>query len=522
MTFTEKHLDQLADLQAQMGRQVNFEEIAQTLFESLPHLFPCDRLGMAFLHEDGKTLVYGPALTRRNRKIFLSTGFREILPARIARSLFKNRMGRIQDLEKAHETPETPTSISLLIKEGLRSRLTVPFFFKGKPGGLLFVCARERNGYKAVHKTLLRIVAGELALILEHGRLSSRVSVGQNLKERLRNENLQLREAYARPPELGPLLGESIAWRKMLHKVQMVAHTEATVLVRGETGTGKELIARALHNLSPRNKKPFVAINCGALSPNLIESELFGHELGAFTGAVKRRLGRLDMARGGTLFLDEVAELSAATQVKLLRLLQEREYERVGGTVSLRADVRLIAATHRDLKREMAEGRFREDLFFRLNVFPIFIPPLRERLEDLEPLLQHFLNKYVKKARQGISGIDPLTVARCQQYHWPGNVRELENLVERAVILNPGKLLYLDPLSEAESLTQPFSRPLAFDDVVRDHLRTVLNMSRGKIYGHGGAAKILNLKPSTLQAKLKKYGLERRDFPDTSTTLEVK
>jgi formate hydrogenlyase transcriptional activator len=350
------------------------------------------------------------------------------------------------------------------------------------------------------------------SFILERARLIGRLAANREVRSRLHDENVQLREIMTRPPAFTELLGESYPWRRTLNKIEMVAETESTVLLRGETGTGKELIARAIHRLSPRKEKPFVAVNCGALSRELIASELFGHERGAFTGALQRKFGRIDLAQSGTLFLDEVAELSPELQVKLLRVLQEREFERVGGTQTIKADVRLIAATHRNLEKDRADGRFRDDLFFRLNVFPVIVPPLRERKEDIAPLLDFFLKRYAQKMNKQFDAVDPQTFERCLLYHWPGNVRELENLIERSVILCHGPIFSMDPLLEADALAQPAESAVLLDEVIKNHLSKILKATRGKIYGPDGAARRLGLKPSTLQAKLKKYGIDRREL----------
>jgi len=280
------------------------------------------------------------------------------------------------------------------------------------------------------------------------------------------------------------------------------------VLVCGETGTGKELVARAVHRGSPRREGPFVAVNCGAFSDDLVASELFGHEKGAFTGALQQRLGHVERAAGGTLFLDEIGELTVDLQVRLLRFLQEREFERVGGTQSLRADVRVVAATNRDLDRLRSEGRFRDDLYFRLNVFPIRVPPLRERREDIPSLLQAFVDRYARKVGKRFTTIDRQTLARCEEYPWPGNVRELENLVERSVILCPEPVFFLNPFAQAESAA-PGSAHTTLHALVRAHIVRTLKLCRGRIYGDEGAARLLGLKPSTLQSKLKRLGIDR-------------
>ncbi len=303
-------------------------------------------------------------------------------------------------------------------------------------------------------------------------------------------------------------IGQSLGWRQVLKDAALVAPTETTVLVGGETGTGKELVARAIHRGSLRRAGPFVAVNCGLLSSELLASELFGHERGAFTGAVQTKPGRVERASGGTLFLDEIGDIPGEIQVRLLRFLQEREFERVGGTETLRANVRVIAATNRDLNKLREEGRFRDDLYFRLNVFPIRIPPLRERREDVEPLLRHFVDRYSKKVGKHFATVDRQSILRCEEYPWPGNVRELENLVERSVILCPEPVFFLNPFAQAEAAA-PGAPTTTLQALVRAHIVRALKLCGGRIYGPEGAARLLGLKPSTLQSKLQRLGIPR-------------
>jgi transcriptional regulator with GAF, ATPase, and Fis domain len=298
------------------------------------------------------------------------------------------------------------------------------------------------------------------------------------------------------------------AWNAVLRAVDLVAPTDSTVLLRGETGTGKEVVAREIHAKSRRAAGPFVAVNCGALSPELVASELFGHERGAFTGAADRRPGRVERASKGTLFLDEIGELPGELQVKLLRFLQEREFERVGGTETLRADVRVVAATNRDLEKLRVDGAFRDDLYYRLNVFPVRLPPLRERKEDVEPLLRLFLDRTSRKAGKRFGHVDVQSIERCLEYPWPGNVRELENLVERAVILCPEPVFSLNPFAQAEAAA-PGTAFTTLDALIRAHVVRALKLCGGKIYGTDGAARLLGLKPSTLQSKMLRLGITR-------------
>jgi formate hydrogenlyase transcriptional activator len=501
-----KVLAALANQAARTGRSEGFDALLKFAFSELQAVIPCDRLAVGFLHEDSESLILGPVFSKK--RILLNTGFREsIAGSALAQALRENRVRRTDDLETFALRYPQSVSATLLVKEGFRSGISVPLIVDEDAAGVLWIFSLRRAAYVRGDEPFVRLIAGQFAARLDRARLVGRLTVDRGTKSRLREENAELRGALIPRQELSALIGTSPPWRKMLQKLERVSASNATVLIRGETGTGKELLARAIHRLSPRKDKPFVAINCGALSPELIASELFGHERGAFTGATQRKLGRIELAHGGTLFLDEVAELRGDLQVKLLRVLQEREFERVGGTAAIKADILVIAATHRNLEKERAELRFRDDLFFRLNVFPIQVPPLRERKEDIEPLIEHFISRFAQKLNKAFEGLDPQALEQCLMYHWPGNVRELENLVERGMILSDGPMLYLDPLLEADHLSSIAPASLELDDVIAQHLAKVLKLTRGKIYGIDGAARMLGLKPSTLQAKMKKLGV---------------
>jgi transcriptional regulator with GAF, ATPase, and Fis domain len=315
-------------------------------------------------------------------------------------------------------------------------------------------------------------------------------------------------------------IGNSAALRRVLGIVGFVAPTDATVLINGETGTGKELIARAVHEQSRRAGRAFVSVNCAALAPSLISSELFGHEKGAFTGATQRRLGRFEMADGGTIFLDEVGELLPDTQVALLRVLQEREFERVGGGRLIHVDVRVIAATNRDLKVAMTNGVFREDLFYRLNVFPIEVPPLRERKDDILMLVKFFVQRYANQAGKNIQSIDKTTLDLLQSYDWPGNIRELQNIIERSVILSSGDAFSVDELWLSKETSRPASRvatPVALKREAEPHgereiVEAALAESRGRVSGPSGASVKLAMSPSTLEDKIKALKIDKRRF----------
>ena len=323
-------------------------------------------------------------------------------------------------------------------------------------------------------------------------------------------ENVYLQEEIEMQHNLGDIVGPSVAMQRVFHDIQQVAGTDSTVLVTGETGTGKELVARAIHGASVRRQRVLVKVNCAALAPTLIESELFGHEKGAFTGASARRIGRFELADGGSIFLDEVGDLPAELQAKLLRVLQEGELERVGGTRTIRVDVRVIAATNRDLDRAVAEGRFRADLYYRLKVFPIRVPPLRERRDDVPSLVRYFIEKYEAKLAKRFAPVSREALDALAAYPWPGNVRELENVIERATIISRGEVLDLrDWLRHrAGDVERPRGTP-TLDDVQREHIVEVLDRTGWRVSGPDGAAEILGIKPTTLAARMKKLGIER-------------
>ena len=336
----------------------------------------------------------------------------------------------------------------------------------------------------------------------------------KQMEERIRNEAVALREDIERSSMFEEIVGSSAVLRKLLQQVSKVAPTDSTVLIQGETGTGKELIARAIHNRSKRAKGAFIGVNCAAIPPSLIASELFGHEKGAFTGALQRRLGRFESADGGTIFLDEVGELPHETQISLLRVLQEREFERVGGNRSIHVDVRVLAATNRDLQTAVDEGGFRKDLFYRLNVFPIHVPTLRERRDDIPLLVEYLVDRYAKKAGKPIRSVSKQTLQLFRSYSWPGNVRELQNVIERAVIVCDGETFSVDANWLAQAPHPTTRRPFSADMAAREKamIENALRETSGLVSGPGGAAARLGLPRQTLESKMRRLRINRRRF----------
>src|SRR5262245_31321203 len=405
----------------------------------------------------------------------------------------------------------------------VRSLLCLPLINQGKLIRVLYLeNSLTPHVFAAGQLTTLKVLVSQAAVALENARLyhdlESREAEIRLLRERLYRENLALRDEVDRTSMFEEIVGSSNALKAVLSRIAKVAPTDSTVLITGETGTGKELIARAVHKRSRRSGRPFVSVNCAALAPSLISSELFGHEKGAFTGATQRRLGRFELGDGGTIFLDEVGELLPETQVALLRVLQEREFERVGGTQPIRVDVRLIAATNRDLRAGVDRGTFRQDLFYRLNVFPIEAPPLRERKDDVLTLVEYFLHRYATRAGKKFQSIYKKTLELLQLYDWPGNIRELQNVIERSVILSVGDVFSVDELWLSGESSRPVTRvtsSVSIEDEPRDEreiIEVALAESRGRVAGPSGAAAKLRIPASTLESKIKALKIRKSQF----------
>jgi formate hydrogenlyase transcriptional activator len=385
-----------------------------------------------------------------------------------------------------------------------------PLEFRGELMGVIGML--NRRPFDPREFALLGIFADQAAMAIKSAHLYTQL---ERYKQRLQVENAYLQEEIRTERGFEEIVGHSAVLRAVLRKVKQVAPVETTVLLTGETGTGKELIARAIHGLSPRKDRPLIKINCGAIPQGVVESELFGHEKGAFTGALQRRIGRFELADKGTLFLDEVGELALDTQVKLLRVLQEQEFERVGGVRPITVSVRLITATNRDLELEVADGRFRADLYYRLNVFPIRIPALRERPDDIPQLVRHFLAHFQRKLAKPLRGVTAAGMQRLMEYDWPGNIRELQNVLERACVLARGPVVDVSPRlgvdeSPADGGLPADDRIMTLDEHEQHEIRRALAATGGKVHGPGGAAELLGINASTLRSRMEKHGMSRQ------------
>lgn len=393
----------------------------------------------------------------------------------------------------------------------MKSQLLFPATLRDEGNCVFYFFSRRNDAYSIAHLTLLRRL--QQALVVEKGETTE--NLVPSLQARYINETATPSgKDITNAPSNGfeGIIGNSHLLLNVFDQITQVAPFDTSVLILGNTGTGKERIADCIHNRSSRSKKPLVKVNCAALPATLIESELFGHEKGSFTGAIDKRIGKFEQANGGTIFLDEIGEMPVDLQVKLLRVLQEKEIEPIGGRSSVKINVRFIAATNRNLEKEVAEGRFRLDLYYRLNVFPIVLPPLRERIDDLPALAQHFITIYNGKSGKKITGFSDKVIKMMMAYSWPGNIRELEHVIERCVLLAKGTVIEdvpLPTLAKSATLNDHDFQMKTIHENERDHIIAVLKKCNGKIWGTGGAAEILNVPPSTLKSKMIKLGIQK-------------
>lgn len=438
-------------------------------------------------------------------------GSKNLTPSQIDHPNFTSSMKMIEEVARSGKGrimgSDTEDGLEFFSNKIIRSRICVPMIRHKKVVGVLYHDNRLlSSAFKESDLDLLAYFAALAAIALDNAEAYQEI---RRLNRKLNQEKQYYQEEHIQSLHFDEIVGQSTVMQRVMSQIEQVATTKAAVLITGETGVGKELVARAIHRLSFRHDKPFIRVHCSALPENLIPSELFGHERGAFTGATSRRIGRFELADGGSLFLDEMGDLPADIQTRLLRVLQTKEFERVGGTATLHSDFRLISATNTNLEEEVKAKRFRADLYYRINVFPIHVPPLRERKEDIPLLARHFLKIYCTRMRKVFDGISHADMDRLLHYHWPGNVRELENIIERGCILSTGSMLQLPELVGDSAVIGPNRIGKTLKENEAYHIRWALEKTGWKVRGHGGAAELLEIHPSTLAFRMKKLGIQR-------------
>ena len=487
-----------------INSSLDLRQVFQHAAEEIHKLVGCDRVSLILVaSQDNSRRGFALEFAKDAQWVEIPT---QSLSDSAAQWVIEHRQARIvRDLASARPFVEDRQ----LFKQGYRAYVYLPLVCRNQSVGILGLATRKENQLEQWDLQLLNELSNVLASALDNASAYTQIA---QLKTQLEEENVYLRDEIKTEHDFSNLVGEGRAMQQVRKAIEQVATTDSTVLILGETGTGKELVARAIHELSPRRNHLLVKVNCAALAPGVITSELFGHEQGAFTGATKRRLGRFELAQQGSIFLDEIAEIPSETQVLLLRVLQERVIERVGATESISVDVRVIAATNRDLKAFVDAGRFREDLFYRLHVFPISVPPLRERREDIPALINHFIRLFERRMNKQITRVHRRTMELLMNYQWPGNVRELENILERAMIVTSGDTLEIDPtwLSSAAASSAPSDGQPTMAELERRAILEALQRSGGKVYGPGGAAQALGLKPTTLYGKMRKHRISKK------------
>jgi len=503
----------LLNINRAIGRHLNRDELFGALASCLQAVMPAERFGIELPIEGGQ--LRGHILSPRPGQAQPTQT--TVLPARGTACdwVLQNRdWVVVATREELRE--RFPVTFKVMQEQNMQSLCALALVTGGRSRGALFFMSSAAGAYRNASQSLLEQVAEAVAVALDDCLAHEEV---RRLRDQLAAENVYLQEEIQSEHNFEEIVGNCPALLATLNQAEQVARTDSTVLILGETGTGKEIVARAIHNRSARKDRALVKVNCGAISAGLVESELFGHVKGAFTGALANRDGRFKLADGGTLFLDEVSELPSDTQVKLLRVLQEQEFEPIGSSVTVKVDVRIIAATNRDLEARVREGKFRADLFYRLNVFPIIVPPLRQRGSDISLLAIFLMEKFARKLGKEVNGISEETMRRLINYAWPGNIRELQNVIERAVILSSGPTLTLDreqllvPLAAAApsdpSSSASSTESASLSDVERCHIQSILEQTGWVIEGARGAARILSLHPNTLRFRMQKLGIVR-------------
>ena len=493
----------ILDLTNQVVSNLEFHDLLRAASASVRQIMRCDAAAVMLADADEKHLVVHALDFPESRGVFTEGALVPIegtLPGDTFRSGKPSIVNRLDPGEMPPEMLEKARA------EGLNSFCDIPLISKDRLLGVLAVARREENGFDDDEVSFLIQAANQVAIGVENA-LSYREIAG--LKDRLAQEKLYLEDEIRGEMDFEGIVGQSSALRHVLNLVETVAPSDSTVLLLGETGTGKELIARAIHDRSRRKDRTFVKLNCAAIPTGLLESELFGHERGAFTGAISQKIGRLELADQGSLFLDEVGDIPLDIQPKLLRALQEREFERLGSTRTKKVDVRLVAATNRNLEKMIEDREFRSDLYYRLNVFPIRIPPLRERPDDIPLLVRYFTQKYGRRMEKQIESIPAAVMKKLTAWHWPGNIRELENFIERSVILTHGSALQV-PIGELGGNSTAVPVANTRDGDTRQEILRILKDTKGRVAGPNGAAARMGIKRTTLISRMKKLGIDPR------------
>jgi len=500
---TQERLKLILDLTNQVVSKLNFQELLQAISVSVRRVMHCDAAGIMLPEPDGVHLRKHALDFPESKGLFTEDNLIPLEGSEIGETFCSGKPWVMNRLDAREVSPEMYAKAS---GEGMNSFCHVPLVSRDRSLGVLAVASREQNAFDREDVSFLSQVAQQVAIGVENALAYGEIA---DLKDKLAQEKLYLEEEIRGEMDFEGIVGQSSALRHVLNLVETVAPSDSTVLLLGETGTGKELIARAIHERSRRKERTFVKLNCAAIPTGLLESELFGHERGAFTGAIAQKIGRLELADQGSLFLDEVGDIPIEIQPKLLRALQEREFERLGSNRTKKVDVRLVAATNRDLEQMMENREFRSDLYYRLNVFPIRIPPLRERPEDIPLLVRYFTQKYGRLMNKEIESIPAAAMRKLSSWHWPGNIRELENFIERSVILTHGTALQA-PIAELSNngRTTPVAGTREANE--RDEMVRILKITNGRVAGPDGAAARMGLKRTTLIARMKKLGVDPR------------
>ncbi len=519
--LSDEQKDWLLSLSRNITACLSKEAIRDIIKQQLGRILPYTAVTVSVLHPDGayhSNYLYSfPDEMLNHQELPERAAEKYLMPDGVYELVLQSEQPLTFDLEKLMKRKDVPGYVNFFYKNGIREMVGFPIRINNKVTASLWIHVKNKQAFSKAEieftEALCSYIAIAMANIEAYEKIAAQLAEINLYKAKLEEENLRLHEKVNTLRDDNEMVGTSPELKKVFELTAHVAFSDSTVLLCGETGTGKELVATAIHQASPRSSKTMVKVNCAALPANLVESELFGHEKGSFTGATERRVGKFELAHNSTLFLDEIGEMPLELQVKLLRAIQEKEIERIGGREVIKTKVRIIVATNRDLQKEVTAGRFRTDLFYRLNVFPISLPPLRDRKEDIPLLAARFMSQMSKKCGKNVSSISPKALQQLIAYHWPGNVRELEHLMERAVLLASGstiKEVTLPSSAIKEGLNgMAGSAVKTINEIEREYILLVLQKTGGKIHGAGGAAELLKIPATTLASKMQKLGIRK-------------